>query len=229
MLRLDTEKPNTPEEVDQVVQTKDGDLKYPILISGRKLTEAERRQADQRIRREIQDPSILRKSLHEQTQDNARSQHMLKLLPKAFLFQYGERRGDLVQLNFRPNPQFQPPTHEAKVFHAMQGSIWMDEKQLRLAQMTGHLMHEVKFGGGLLGHLDKGGHFEVKQEEVAPGYWELTAVNVEMNGKALFFKTISVRQKYTRSNFKQVPDSLGLPKAAEMLRNQLGTQQASMR
>jgi hypothetical protein len=27
----------------------------------------------------------------------------------------------------------------------------------------------VKFGGGLLGHLDTGGHFYVEQEEVQPG------------------------------------------------------------
>lgn len=229
MFCLYTEKPNTPEEVDEVVETKNGDLKYPILISGRKLTEAERGQADQRILQEMQNPSILGKSLHDKTQDNARGQNILKLLPDTFLFQYGERKRNLVELKFRPNPQFQPPTHEAKVFHAMEGTIWVHEKQLRLAQITGHLMHEVKFGGGLLGHLDKGGHFEVKQDEVAPGYWELTAVNVEMNGKALFFKTISVRQKYTRSEFKQVPDNLDLAKAAEILRNQIATRQASMR
>lgn len=35
--------------------------------------------------------------------------------------------------------------------------------------LNGHLMEDVKFGGGLLGHLDKGGKFEVRQTEVAPG------------------------------------------------------------
>ena len=114
MFRLDTEKPNTPEEVDEVVETENGDLKYPILISGRKLTEAERGQADQRMLQEMQNPSILRKSLHDKTQDNARGQNILKLLPNTFLFQYGERKRNLVELKFRPNPQFQPPTHEAR-------------------------------------------------------------------------------------------------------------------
>ena len=40
---------------------------------------------------------------------------------------------------------------------------------------------------------DKGGSFDVKQEPVAPGYWELTVLNVHMTGKALFFKSISER------------------------------------
>jgi hypothetical protein len=60
----------------------------------------------------------------------------------------------------------------------------------RVAEVVGRLTHEVKFGGGLLGHLDSGGDFDVKQAEVAPGFWELTVLNVHMKGKALFFRTI---------------------------------------
>jgi hypothetical protein len=36
------------------------------------------------------------------------------------------------------------------------------------AAFDGYLTQAVKFGFGLLGHLDKGGHFEVKQAEVVP-------------------------------------------------------------
>jgi hypothetical protein len=32
---------------------------------------------------------------------------MLKMLPDAFLFQYGEQRGNLVELKFSPNAAFQ--------------------------------------------------------------------------------------------------------------------------
>jgi hypothetical protein len=72
----------------------------------------------------------------------------------------------------------------------------------------------------MLGHLDQGGTLEVKQAVVAPGYWEVTLLNVSMKGKALFFKTIGIQQRYTRSNFKQVAADLSLAKAAEMLEKQ---------
>jgi hypothetical protein len=52
-----------------------------------------------------------------------RSQQLLRMLPDAFIFTYAHRRGDLVQVNFSPNPNFKPSTHEAEVFHAMQGSL----------------------------------------------------------------------------------------------------------
>jgi len=228
MFRLDTKKPNAPETIDEVVETKDGPLKYPLLINGRKLTDAQQRQANNEMRSAVGDPSSLRKADRAKADDDAHSQQMLKLFPDAFRFQYGERKGDLVQLNFTPNPNFRPPNREATVFHAMAGSIWVDAKQRRLAQITGRLTHEVKFGWGVLGYLDQGGHFFVKQDEVAPGYWELTSLDVQMNGKALFFKTIAVRQKYVRSEFKRVSRNLDVARAAQMLQGQVSAQEASL-
>ncbi len=226
MLKLETQKPNKPEEVDEVVETKDGDLQYPIQIDGRAPSEQQRNEADSKLQQYTKDPTKLRKSLHDQNEDEQHSQRMLKLLPQAFLFQYGERQGSLVELKFRPNPKFHPPNREAEVFHAMEGSVWVDSKQKRLARIQGHLTHEVKFGGGVLGHLDPGGDFDVKQEEVAPGFWELTALNVQMKGKALFFKTISVQQKYTRSQFKRVSDNLSVAEGVKMLRQKVSSQAA---
>lgn len=228
MLRLDTKKPDSSEEVDEVVETKEGELSYPLLIDGKKPSPQQQQNAEAKLHKAVSDPSELRKSQHDQNQDEAQSQLMLKLLPRAFLFRRGEQQGNLLELKFRPNPRFQPPNREATVFHAMEGSLWVDKKQARIARIVGHLTHEVKFGEGILGHLDQGGQFEVTQKEVAPGFWELTALNVNMNGKALFFKTIAVRQKYTRSDFKRVPDDLSVVGGVEMLRKQVVSEQGSV-
>ncbi|MGE5726615.1 MAG: hypothetical protein ACM34G_15645, partial [Acidobacteriota bacterium] len=75
---------------------------------------------------------------------------------------------------------------------------------------------EVKFAGGLLGHLDKGGTFNVKQSEIAPGVWDVTCMNIQMNGKALFFKTIAVREKDIRSDYRRVSSQLTLAQAADL-------------
>ena len=227
--RLKTERPNAPEEIEKVIQTKDGELKLPVLVNGLKPSAEEHRRSEAHLQDLVQHPEKLRKSQRDEREDEERSARLLKMLPEAFIFQFGERQGNQVQLDFKPNPHFNPPSHEAKVFHAMAGSIRVDDKQNRLAEIRGHLMHEVKFGAGLLGHLDKGGQFYVKQEEVAPGFWELTALNVEMNGKALFFKTISVRQKYFRSDFRKVSDDLTVAQGLKMLQQSDGREQATLR
>lgn len=218
--RLRTQKPNGQKELDEVVETKDGDLKLPIRINGRQLTPKQKQESDKRIQQLVRNPDPLRKARAQEDEDTSRSQRLLKMLPDAFQFKYGQRQGDLVHLNFVPNPKFHPPTHEAEVFHAMKGILSVDSKQLRLAGIDGQLMREVKFGGGILGHLNQGGTFEVKQTETAPGYWELTLLKVQMKGKALFFKTIGVQQNYTRSDFKHLPDDLTLAKGAQMVEKQ---------
>jgi hypothetical protein len=108
MYRLDTRKPKGPQEVDEVVEATDGDLHRPILINGHRLSLQQEKRADAHIQCLVQHPNSLRKSHSDQTPDENQSQHMLKLLPDAFVFQYGERRGDLVQLNFKPNPAIPP-------------------------------------------------------------------------------------------------------------------------
>ena len=72
----------------------------------------------------------------------------------------------------------------------MEGEMWVHETQRRLVRLRGQLIADVKFAGGLLGHLEKGGHFNVEQTELLPTRWELTVMEVDMKGKALFFKTI---------------------------------------
>ena len=48
-------------------------------------------------------------------------------------------------------------------------------------------------------------------------FWELTVLNIQMKGKALFFKTIAVQQKMLRISFRRVSDDLTLAKAADIL------------
>lgn len=219
LFRLDTKK-KSHKDVEEVIETKDGDLKLLTQVDGHPPSSQRREQSEARIKHFVHNPGDLRKTLKDDHQDTEQSQELLKMLPHAFIFNYAGEQGDRVRMDFKPNPHFRAKNHEAQVFHAMEGSLWVDAKQNRLAEINGRLMHAVKFGGGLLGHLDSGGTFVVKQEPVAPGYWELTVLNVHMNGKALFFKTISVRQDYSRSDFHQVSDNLTLAQAAAALNKQ---------
>ena len=143
------------------------------------------------------------------------------MLPDALTFIYAGRDGDLIRLSYRPNPSFQPPSREARVFHEMEGEMWVHETQRRLVRIHGQLIADVKFAGGLLGHLEKGGYFNVEQRELSPGQWDLTFMEVDMKGKALFFKTVAVKEKEYRSNFQTVPDGLTLAEAADILAKQV--------
>lgn len=219
MFHLTTHR-SSKEEVRCVVQTKQGDLDRLLSINGHPLTPEQQKREDRRIANLLTKPDETSKQHRAQQKDARQTEDLFRMLPAALTVKYGERKDDLVELLFEPDPNFDPPTREASVFHAMEGSIWINLKEDRLAEIEGHLMREVKFAGGLLGYLAKGGEFHVKQSEVSPQHWEISLLHVNMHGKALFFKTISVRQDESRSNFRQVPDNLTLAQAAEELQKE---------
>ncbi|MGA3315690.1 MAG: hypothetical protein ABSC64_04545 [Candidatus Korobacteraceae bacterium] len=208
-------------QIKRIIETKDGTLSRLLAINDHPLTTKQLQKEDQRIQELVNNPAEQRKLQRARNTETEPGRRLFKMLPDAFVFNYAGREGDLIKLSFRPNPNFQPPSLEARVFHDMEGELWVDVKQQRLAAMNGRLMENVKFGGGLLGHLNKGGHFEVRQAEVAAGHWEMAAMTVDMRGKALLFKTINVQQTETRSDFQRVADDLTLTQAADILSGQV--------
>jgi hypothetical protein len=86
---------NGQQEVEEVVETKEGDLKIPILINGREGTPKQREEGANRLEQLVHNPEALRKSAKDKNQDAARSQQLLRILPDAFIFNLGERHGNL--------------------------------------------------------------------------------------------------------------------------------------
>ncbi|MGA6981689.1 MAG: hypothetical protein WCC95_04810 [Candidatus Sulfotelmatobacter sp.] len=166
---------------------------------------------------------------HAQEAENAqRSLCIMKALPDAFLFEYdGEVVGadgvggdghKLVRLKFRPNPAFQPPSHIEQVLVGMQGVLVIDPIAKRIAQIDGSLFKEVAFGWGILGHLDKGGHFLVEQRDVGNGSWEVSHMSLAFTGKILLFKSLAIKSDETFADFRRVPNDTTFAQGVEMLK-----------
>jgi hypothetical protein len=216
MYRLEKEQYGK-KRVEEIVETKEGSLSRLLSIDDRPLTTKQQLVEDQRVRELVTSRSAQQKLRRALEAETLQGRRLFKMLPDAFVFSYAGGDGNLVKLSFRPSPSFHPPSLEARVFHDMEGEMWVDCKQERLAGFDGHLTQTVKFGFGLLGHLDKGGHFEVRQAEVVPGHWDMTTLSLDMTGKALLFAIIGVQKRETHWDFHRVPDDLTLTQAADIL------------
>jgi hypothetical protein len=210
------------QETREVVETKSGSLDHLVSLAGKPLSVAQQHDESERVLRLAHSPEEQRKLEQGRRKDAEQCNSFLKMIPNAFVFEYASAtdQDDLVKLTFKPNPGFQPPSREGKVLHEMAGEMWIDARQQRLVSINGQLLNEVKFAGGLLGHLEKGGRFMVKRTEIAPGQWEMTEMEVNMRGKALLFKTISVQQKELHRDFERVSDDLTIADAAALLMKQ---------
>jgi hypothetical protein len=207
-------------ETRAVVETNSGSLDRLLSVSGKPLTGAQESTEAGRILKFSHSPEEQRKAEQGRRKDAEQCNAILKMIPDAFIFEYAGESGNAAKLTFKANPAFVPPSREGKVLQQMAGEMWVDARQKRLISINGRLINEVKFGGGFLGHLEKGGEFSVKRAEIGPGDWELTELTVNMQGKALLFKSISVQQKELHTNFEQLPDGLSLADAADLLLRQ---------
>lgn len=209
-------------------QTKEAEINRLLAVNGKPLTVQQSKTEEQRIEKLLSDGDLLKKRHQQQEDDAKQASNILKSFSDAFVFQQEKNDGERITLKFSPNPDFHPSGFGAQVLHHMQGTLTLDLKQERLVEISGKLESEVKFFGGLLGHLDQGGTFYVKQQEITPGCWEMTYMDVRMDGRALLFKTIAVRTKEIDTDFHRVPPATSIQQVA-MLTTETGGQALSQK
>jgi hypothetical protein len=198
------------------VETKEGPLYRLLAIDGATLNPDQRQQDDARIGRLMKDPRPLQKLRQSQEEDELKLQNLMSLMPEAFVFDYDGMEDNLLRVKFRPNPDYTPPTYEARVIHSLTGTILIDSEHKRLAKVTGQLTNRVEFGYGLLGRIDSG-TVEIARVEVGPQQWKTVFINIHFSGKLAVFKTISKEQYERRSDFRTVSSDLSLSEAKDLL------------
>jgi hypothetical protein len=197
-----------------VAGTQQGDVLRVLEKNEQRLSESQQRDLIQNF---LHDTKAQKKQLSETNHDYEQIDSLLKLLPIAFVWtQTGATATDTF-LHFEPAPNFHPPTREAHVFSSMAGDLIADNAQHRVRSMSGHLIHDVTFGGGLLGRLKQGSSFSLEQQQIGQSLWELKAFHVRLVGNALLFKSISLQQDDERSNFEPEPSTVTLEQAATVI------------
>jgi len=209
---------------EKQVETKEGPLYRLLAIDGRPLNPGQRQQDDARIDRLLRDPSEQAKVKRAQDEDEQKLEMLMHLMPDAFLYDYDSAEGNLVEVKFRPNPNYYPSTYEARVVHSLAGTILIDSQQKRLVKLSGQLTSSVEFGYGLLGRIDNGGTVEIGRAEVGPLQWKTALINIQLSGHLVLFKTISKQEYEIRSDFRAVPDDLSLSQANELTVSRLSVQ-----
>lgn len=205
------------------VQTSGGTLKRTIALNGKPLPPDERAKEEKKLEEFAKDSSAREKRRREDRADAEKARKMFEMFPDAFIYTHAGEEDGLVKLNFTPNPKFDPPTREAMVFHAMAGTMWIEPKQMRFARMQASLNDDVKFGWGLLGHLDRGGTMFIEQKEVGPGHWEVTKLDLNLKGRAIFFKSIAVQEKEANFRFQRLDDAFDVAQGLQLLKQENDT------
>lgn len=200
------------------VETPSGTLSRTLVQNGRPLTGSARQQESDRIAEFVHDSSAQAKQRKAGEHDDAQATEMLKMLPDAFVWTVRSETSELLTLDFRPDPDFGPPSMQSRVLAAMAGQMTIARNGNRIRTLRGTLTNDVKFGFGLFGKINQGGTFDVERREVAPGRWQITETHVHIGGHALLFKTIGQQEDEVKTEWKPSP-AHNLQEAEEYLKN----------
>ena len=150
-------------------------------------------------------------------EDEQHAREMMTLLPKAFLFDQPKLEGEFLRVTYHPNPDYQPNGLEEKVLHAMSGSVLIDAKQIRTHELEGKMPQDVSIGFGILATIHAGSNFSTVRDHIDGYDWKTVAVHTDINGKALFLKTVARKQEAKHTDFKRIPDGITVEEAVKMV------------
>ncbi len=213
-----------------LVETRDAMVGMVVAYNDQPLNQQQRRDEYGRIERFVNQPAELERKRKQEKESAERVNLILKALPDAFLYEYdgtetgrpgvGKSGEQLLRLKFRPNPRYDPPSHVEQVLTGMQGVVLVDPQKQRIARIDGTLFKDVGFGWGILGHLDRGGHFQVDQADVSDSNWTIARMDLAFTGKILLFKSIDIKSTEIYGDFRPVPADLTFAQGIQLLKQQ---------
>jgi len=202
---------------EQEIDTVDGPVHRLLSVDGHEPSPLERKQDDDRLR-DLRENPRARLTLNKNREAaEKRVDDLLHAIPGVFLFEDQGKQGGLERLAFHPNPAYKPASYEEMALHGLSGVVLIDLTEKRLARFSGTLAQQVKFGYGVLGHLNKGGMIEVNRVRLSPGLWGTSLLRVDLDGRFALFKNISNQMDESRSDFAQVSPDMNIQRALEQM------------
>jgi hypothetical protein len=203
--------------VEKVAETNWGKVRYLTAIDGQPLAGDRLAAEKSRLATEAADPEAFKRAEAARVDDEQHAKQMLELLPKAFLFDPPQPEGEYLRIAFKPNPAYSPQSLEERVLHGMSGSVLVDRETIRLHGIDGRMSSDVSIGFGLLATIHAGSSFSTVREQIEGIDWKTQTLHTDINGKALFLKTIARQQDSTHSAFKKIPDNMTVADAVTLL------------
>ncbi len=201
---------------EKIVETNAGKVRMLLEEDGQPLSPGRIASERGRLAAIVADPAAFQKKSQALKDDEAHARQMLMLLPKAFLFGDAREEGGYLRIDFKPNPGYEAQSMEERVLHGMSGTMLIDPKSMRLHQIEGKLPEDVNIGFGLLATIHAGSNFATTRNSLGQPDWKTTSLDTDINGKAIFFKSIAKKEHAEHSNFVRVPNDLTVAQAVEI-------------
>lgn len=93
----------------------------------------------------------------------------------------------LEKIQLEPNPQFRPHSLVTEILTHARAIMWVDPQTAQVVRAEAEIIRDISFGGGILGKVYRGAHFEMEQAEIAPGLWLTTRYQYDFSARKFLF------------------------------------------
>ncbi len=202
---------------ERIAETNAGKVRMLIAEDGRTITGDRAAVERARLADIAAHPELFEKREQARKNDEEHAKQMLDLLPKAFVLENLRPEGEFVRIDFRPRPEYQARSLEERILHSMHGSLLVEPKLARLRSIQGRLPQDVAIGFGIIATIEAGSSFETTRQLVPGGEWKTHTLNTDIDGRAIFFKSIGKKEHAEHSTFRQIPPGMTVPEAVALL------------
>ena len=191
-----------------VIETVDAPVHHLLAVDGSPPSSVQMKEENDRHQELLNNASRRHAIQKQQDNDDKIMEELLRIIPEAFVFEYQGKEGQSERIAFHPNPGFKPKTYEQRILHALDGMVFIDLQEKRIARLSGSLGARVVFAYGMIGHVEQGGTTDITRVHLSPGVWKISAEKIDIDGRFVMLKTISKHQDEKRTGFKPVaPDT----------------------
>jgi hypothetical protein len=202
--------------VEAIAETPHGPLRRLLLEDGKPLAADRQQQIDAHVHELATHPALMDQVNRNRMADERQGEQMLTLSPQMWLYQRQPSPPGTLKFHFVPNPAYVPKTYAERVLQAMAGELYVDEKAMRMREVDASLTAAVKFGWGLLGSVDQG-KVHLVRLETSHGDFKPQALDMNLDGRMLLFRTIGKTQHMVRKDFVLMGDHASLADAERMV------------
>ena len=193
---------------EEVIETVDAPVRHLLAVDGHPPSSAQIRDENNQHRELLNDASRRHAIQKQEDHDDKKMEELLRIVPEAFVFEDQGQEGQSERIVFHPNPGFKPKTYEQRILHALDGIVFIDLHDKRIARISGSLGTPVEFGYGVIGHVEQGGTTDITRVHLSQGVWKTSAEKIDINGRFVMLKTINKHQNESRTGFEPVaPDT----------------------
>jgi len=202
---------------EQVIETVDGPVRHLLAVDGHPPTPVQMKEENDRQQRLLKSESGRHAIQKQQEDDEKKMEELLRIIPEAFVFEDQGKEGEAEKIAFHPNPEFKPKSYEQRILHALDGIVFIDLHDKRIARLSGSLGTRVVFGYGVIGHVEQGGTTEITRVHLSPGVWKTSAEKIDIEGRFVMLKTINKHQDESRTGFEPVAPNTTFAQALDQI------------